>query len=195
MLRRAGDIFLRLTDTTSRLCEGAAVLLLFGFAGLMLAEVVKRGFIGGSLAYSWEISTYAMAAMFFLAAGRTLRTGRHVRVSLLLEASGPRLRAGVEAAAAVVALVLAVGIFLSLVDMTRASFARDLRAPTFTATPLAWPQMALAVGAGQLVLDLLARLVRLMRGEPLQEQSADEPPDDAPEESPSATTARMRDDG
>jgi TRAP-type C4-dicarboxylate transport system permease small subunit len=115
---------------------------------------------------------------------------------LLLEASGPRLRAGVEAAAALVALVLAVGIFLSLVDMTRTAFVRDLRAPTFTATPLAWPQMALAVGAGQLVLDLLARLVRLMRGEPLQEQSADEDPDIALHEaSPPATTTQRRDDG
>jgi len=186
MLRRTGDIYLRLTDATSRLCEGVAVLLLFGFAGLMLAEVAKRGFIGGSLAYSWEISTYAMAAMFFLASGRTLRTGRHVRVSLALEASPPRLRAGIELAATLVALVLAVGIFLSLRDMALTSFQRGTRSPTFTSTPLVWPQALVAIGALQLCLDLLARLLRLLRGEAPQIVAPEELDliDDQPEKAP-----------
>jgi TRAP-type C4-dicarboxylate transport system permease small subunit len=174
MLRRVSDHFLRLTDVTSRLCEGVAVLLLFGFAGLMLAEVVKRGFIGGSLAFSWEISTYAMAAMFFLAAGRTLRTGRHVRVSLLLEASGPRLRQLIDMAATLVGLVLAVLIFLSLVNLASASWARGLRSATYTATPLVWPQALMAIGAGQFCLDLGARLIRLLRGLPPQETAPEE---------------------
>ncbi len=168
MLRRIGDIYLRLTDATSRLCEGVAVVLLFGFAALMLAEVVKRGFIGGSLAFSWEISTYAMAAVFFLAAGRTLRTGRHVRVSLALEASPPRLRLSIELLATLVALVLATGIFLTLRDMALTSFQRGTRSPSFTSTPLVWPQALVAIGALQLCLDLFARLLRLLRGEPAQ---------------------------
>ncbi len=174
MLRRACDHFLRFTDMTSRLCEGMAVVLLFGFAALMLAEVVKRGFVGGSLAFSWEISTYAMAAMFFLAAGRTLRTGRHVRVSLLLEASGPKTRRVIDLLATLAGLILAIVILVALFNLASASWSRGLRSATYTATPLAWPQALMAVGALQFSLDLCARLIRLVRGQAAQETAIEE---------------------
>ncbi|QDL94924.1 TRAP transporter small permease (plasmid) [Paroceanicella profunda] len=170
MIRR----FLSFTDITSRAAEALAVLLLFAFCLLMLAEVFSRGFLATSLPFSWEYAAFAMGGTFLLGLGPALRHGTQVRVSLVLDRGGPRWRRGLDLAATAAALGLGVLVFLALFSVFQTSLARGLRAASYMATPLAVPQFIALLGAGQFVLALAARLLRLMLGEPTELPRPDE---------------------
>lgn len=170
------DRFLNLIDRSSRLFEGVAVLMLFGFGALMLGEVFARGFLSQSLPFSWEYSTFAMAGVFLLASGRAIRTATHVRVSLILEATSPRVARGLDVLANVAALVIVALLVAALHDAFSTSLERGLVSATIVATPLAIPQGIILVGAVQLWLDLLARLIRLITGRTIDDREADAAP-------------------
>lgn len=172
------DTFLNLIDRSSRLLEGVAVVMLFGFGALMLGEVFARGFLSQSLPFSWEYSTFAMAGVFLLASGRAIRTATHVRVSLVLEAAPPRIARTMDALANVMALVIVAGLVAALHDAFSTSLERGLVSATIVATPLAVPQGIILVGAVQLWFDLLARLIRLMTGRAVDDREADAVPEE-----------------
>ncbi|HRD85473.1 MAG TPA: TRAP transporter small permease subunit, partial [Rubrivivax sp.] len=75
------------------LYDGAAVLAalcMIGLLGMVLVSILGRQFhfhLPGTDAYAG----YLMAAAGFLALAHTLKRGEHIRVTLLLEHTGPRL--------------------------------------------------------------------------------------------------------
>ncbi len=172
------DSFLTAIDRSSRLLEGVAVALLFGFGALMLGEVFARGFLARSLPFSWEYSTFAMAAVFLLASGRAIRTATHVRVSLILEAAPARVARILDIVANVVALAIVALLVAALHDAFSTSLERGLISATIVATPLAIPQGIILIGAVQLWLDLLARLIRLLTGRAVEDRAADAVPEE-----------------
>lgn len=155
--------FLKFTDWTARICETVAMVLLYAFCILMLAEVFSRGFLARSLPFSWEYSAFAMCGVFLLGFGPSLLRGTQVRVTLLL--TRPRLQRGVDIAATLVALVLAVLLFEAFFTVFMTSLERGLRQSSYMNTPLAIPQALAVLGAGEFILAIAARLVRLLIGE------------------------------
>ncbi|WP_181409862.1 TRAP transporter small permease subunit [Martelella alba] len=156
--------FLIFTDWTARIAETVAMILLYGFCTLMLAEVISRAVVHTSLAVSWEYSAFAMAAVILLGLGPSLRHGKQVRVSLLLSRGAPRLRTGVEIFSTLIGIALAILMLNAFWSVFHTSLVRGIRQASYVNTPLAIPQFFAVVGAGEFVLALLARLVRLMSG-------------------------------
>ncbi|MEC7515579.1 MAG: TRAP transporter small permease subunit, partial [Pseudomonadota bacterium] len=70
-------------DGLARLSAYLAAGLIVGIAALILAEIFSRAVLNLSLSFAWEYAAYFMGAAVFLAAVFTLRSGGHVRVSLL----------------------------------------------------------------------------------------------------------------
>ncbi|RRH72979.1 TRAP transporter small permease [Falsigemmobacter faecalis] len=161
--------YLALSDRTSRAAETLAVLLLYGFCALMLAEVFARGFIGTSLAMSWEFSAFAMAGVFLLGAGPAMRHGAHVRVTLVQGLLPPKGRRVLEVVAILGAIACAALLFWIFTRLFLNSWAKDLRQSSYTATPLIWPHALAMLGAAQFVLDLVARLIRTLLNEPSEQ--------------------------
>ena len=133
--------------------------------GLMLAEVVARNVFVQSLTFSWEFSGYLMGATFFFGAAYTLRSGGHVRVSLLAESLPPAAARVLDMAATLLGIAVTLFILYALADLTLTSFKRGILSFTPTQTPLIFPQGVLAVGGLILSLQMLARLIRLFRHE------------------------------
>ena len=169
--------FLKFSDTTSWLAETLAVILLYGFCLLMLAEVFSRGFLSTSLALSWEYSAFAMAGVFLLGAGPALRRGSHVRVALVQGMLGPRGQRALNIAATFVGIALAILLLVIFWSMFANSWTRGLRQPSYTNTPLIYPQGLAVLGAAQFVLDLVARAIRLCLHLPPEQPLAKEPAD------------------
>lgn len=169
---------LNLIDRLSRLAETVAVVLIFSYCGLMLAEVVARA-QARSLSYSWEFSQYAMAAIFALAAGPALRSGTHVRIGLLTELLPSRIAKWVDVIAILLALVVTGLIVLAMWTKTGTSFERGIVATSVTKTPLWVPQVFVLWGFAQLWLDLLARLIRRFTDQTVEWRHADAEPSDA----------------
>lgn len=172
------NVFLNLIDRSSRLLEGVAVAMLFGFGALMLGEVFARGFLSQSLPFSWEYSTFAMASVFLLASGRAIRTATHVRVSLVLEAAPRPIARAVDVLANIVGLIIVAALVAALFNAFSTSLSRGLVSATIVATPLAVPQGIILVGAVQLWFDMLARLIRLVSGRTAEDRGADSVPEE-----------------
>lgn len=164
--------FLSLIDRLSRLAETLAVALIFGYAALMLAEVVARA-QARSLSFTWEFSQYAMAALFALAAGPAIRTGVHVRISLVSERLPARAAKTLDVLANLVALVIVALIVGAMWTKVTTSFERNILATSVTKTPLWIPQALVLWGFAQLWLDLLARLIRRVKDQPYEWRNAD----------------------
>ena len=172
------DRFLTLIDRLSRLAETVAVALIFGYCALMLAEVVARA-QASSFSFTWEFSQYAMAGIFALAAGPAIRTGVHVRISLLSEALPKPARKWLDIGANVAALVIVAFIVQAVWTKVSASYDRNILATSVTQTPLWIPQTIVLWGIVQLWFDLGARLVRRASGRDHEQRDADAETSDA----------------
>lgn len=171
------DRILTFMDRLSRFAETIAVVLIFGYCALMLTEVVARA-QAQSFSFTWEFSQYAMASIFALAAGPAIRTGVHVRISLLPEALPPAGRKWLDVLANVAALVIVALIVAAVWTKTSTSFERNILATSVTKTPLWIPQAMVLWGMSQLWLDLAARLVRRVTGRTCEWRDADAEPAD-----------------
>lgn len=159
-------------DALSRACGYAAAGLVLGIAALILAEIFCRTVLNVSLSFAWEYSAYALAMAIFLAAPFTLRTGGHVRVLLLSQSLSPRAARRLDAVATAGGTVVAGWLAWSLAAFAWRSWATGSTSATIDETPLAYPQAVMAFGAVLLTAQLLARGVRLLRGEPPDDEAA-----------------------
>ena len=165
---------LRLIDATGRFAGYAAALMIVGIAGLVLAEIVCRNLFNISLTFAWDFSAYMMAGAIFLGAAFTLRSGGHVRVSLLTHNVPPLLAYAIDLAATVFALAIACFAAYALILFAWSSYATGRTSSTIDATPLIYPQGLIAFGAILLALQFLARLLRLILREAPEDESAKE---------------------
>ncbi len=158
---------LSLIDRLSRFSETVAVLLIFGYCGLMLAEVFARS-QAVSFSFSWEYSQYAMAAIFALASGPAIRTGVHVRIGAVSDHLPLPVARWMDIVASLVALCIVSLIFWAMWEKVGRSFERNILATTVTKTPLWIPQLLVLWGFAQLWLDCAARLYRRYKKVPYE---------------------------
>ncbi len=171
------DPVLTTIDRLSRFAESTAVAMIFGYCALMLTEVVARA-QAQSFSFTWEFSQYAMASIFALGAGPAIRTGVHVRISLLTEALPAKAQKWLDVSANVVALIIVALIVLAMWSKVGTSIDRNILATSVTKTPLWIPQAVVLWGIAQLWLDLAARLVRRASGRVHEWRDADTEPSD-----------------
>jgi TRAP-type mannitol/chloroaromatic compound transport system permease small subunit len=91
----------RLTTAVGR----AVAWLALGVVLLQFALVVARYLFGLGSIWLTETVIYAHATLFMLAAAWTLRTGGHVRVDVFYAEAGPRTRAKIDLAGALILLL------------------------------------------------------------------------------------------
>ncbi len=169
---------LKWIDGLSRFAETVAVLLIFGYCGLMLAEVFARS-QALSFSFSWEYSQYAMAAIFSLASGPAIRAGVHVRISAVSEYLPTNAAKWVDIVATTVALAVVSLIVWAMLEKVGRSLDRNILATTVTKTPLWIPQLLVLWGFMQLWLDTAARLYRRYKQLPHEWRNMDSEVSDA----------------
>lgn len=167
-------MLLRLIDGVGRLAGYAAALMVVGIALLVLAEITLRNLFDISLTYAWDYSSYMMAGAIFCGAAFTLRTGGHVRVSLLTHNVPPALAFAIDFLATAFATAMSAYLAYALVLFAWSSFATGRTSSTIDATPLVYPQGMIAFGAILLALQFLARLIRLVLREPPEDETGKE---------------------
>lgn len=148
-----------------------SALLTVSIVVMILSEIVARSLFNYSLSFAWEYSAYAMGVAMFGGAAYALRTGGHIRVSLLASSVPPRAAYWIDVFCTVVAIAISVFISYALVQFAWRSYLAGSTAPTVSATPLVIPQAAIAIGAALLSLQLVARLARLLLGRVPEDQS------------------------
>jgi TRAP-type C4-dicarboxylate transport system permease small subunit len=156
-IRRALD---RLYDAAA---YGAAFFLVgtLAMVALGVAGRLLDWYVPGTDAYAG----YCMAASGFLALAHTLRRGEHIRVSLVLEHSGPRLRRALELASLAISTVLAAAFAWYSIRLTFQSWEFNDISTGNDATPLWIPQLAMAMGTVVLLVAFADELLLEWRGQ------------------------------
>jgi TRAP-type C4-dicarboxylate transport system permease small subunit len=150
-----------------RLYDGAAALaaaMMVGVLLMVLLSIVSRQLhfhVPGTDAYAG----YLMAGAGFLALAHTLKRGEHIRVTLLLQALGPRTRRALELWSLALASTLGGALAFYSVKLAWQSHAFHDVSTGNDATPLWIPQLAMAAGAILLFVALLDELWLEWRGE------------------------------
>ncbi len=159
-----------LSDGIARFAAYVSAVLIFAIAGLILSEIAARTFFNVSLSFAWEHASYCMASAVFLGAASTLRTGGHVRVSLLSATVPPVVARAIEYLATAFGAGIAIFVAYALVVFAWQSAVTGRTSATIDETPLVIPQGVMAFGACLLALQLLVRLLRLFVGDPPEDE-------------------------
>ena len=159
-----------------RLYDAAGYLAAFFMIGVLLmvlASVVGR-LMDFNLRGSDAYAGYCMGAASFLALAHTLKRGEHIRVTLLLERFGGRLRRPLElwshAAGTFFCAVLAI---YSVRLVWQSHVFNDVSQGN-DATPMWIPQMSMAAGAIVLLVAMVDDFILLLRGREIARAGADE---------------------
>lgn len=133
---------------------------------MLIAEVIATSVFAWSQPWAVEYGSYLCAFTLLAGSGYALRHGTHIRVMLLLEFSPRRMRLSVELFCTMAALVVAGMLAWGLSELAWRSHVRNSVSYFAMQTPLVWPQAMMAAGALLLALALVARLIRLLIGDP-----------------------------
>ncbi|MGE0356295.1 MAG: TRAP transporter small permease [Burkholderiales bacterium] len=150
----------------------AAAFFMVGVLAMVLASVLGR-LLGFNLRGSDAYAGYCMAAAAFLALAHTLRRGEHIRVTLFLQRSGPRVNHALELwSHAAGAFFSAVFAYYS-VRLAWQSYTFNDISQGNDATPLWIPQIGMAAGAIVLAVAMADELVLLLRRRPAAPSGGD----------------------
>jgi TRAP-type C4-dicarboxylate transport system permease small subunit len=154
-------------------CGVLAALFLVGIAVLLLAQIVGRLF-GILVPSANELAGFSMAAATFLALADTLGSGGHIRVSLVIQRLGGRVRRAVELWCLAVGTLL-IGYFTAYaIVMVWESYDFGDVSPGLLPVPLWIPQLGMAVGLLAMAMIFLEELVHVWRGGvPVYEESGE----------------------
>ena len=167
--RRPSDPIGRVLDTIDGLSmwgAWASAACIASILGLIVAEVVSRNLFNISIYFAWEFSAYLMGAAFLMGAAYALRAGAQIRVNVLLENVPKPVARFFDLFSTVCGIAIAAYLTWALGEMTWFSWMRESRSPEKSEI-LRWiTQFPLALGSLLFTLQAIARLGRLLRGEP-----------------------------
>ncbi len=153
-------------DWISKALGAFAAVLTVSIGVVIIAEIFARSVFNVSFSFAWEYSAYAMGVAMFCGMAFTLRTGGHIRVSLLASALTKKPAHAIDILCTLGGIFFSGFISFALCELAWKSFLSGSTSPSVTATPLIIPQGLIALGAVLLTLQFIARLIRLLINEP-----------------------------
>ncbi len=162
----------RAIDGLARFSAYVAAALIVGIAVLILVEIFCRAVFNLSLSFAWEYSAYFMGTAVFLAAAFTMRTGGHVRVSLLSSNVPPPVARAIDWVATFFGTAIAIYVAYALGDFAWQAFLSGSTSPTIDEIPLVIPRGAIAFGALLLAVQMIARSIQTVTGADIEDAVA-----------------------
>jgi len=151
-------------DRFSRLLAYIAGTAILCIALMQLLELLLRNLFNISLPFVWEFASYLHMGAIFLAAAYTLRTGGHIRVTLL-QRIHPR---AFECMATSVALFISTFMSSAMVKFAWNYALNGRTSGTVNDVPLVYPAAFMAFGAVMLSVQLVLRLVICLHGKDVE---------------------------
>jgi TRAP-type C4-dicarboxylate transport system permease small subunit len=142
---------------------------------LMAIAVVFRYVIGQPLIWADEAVRYLLVFSVALGLADVMRRGENIRVDIVLEMVRPRTRRIIEVAGLLAALIFGLSLVWLGADMVAFSADLELTTAGKIDIPSAWVESAIPLGGILLSLATLIRLLRVIRGEPVQQPGGHAP--------------------
>jgi TRAP-type C4-dicarboxylate transport system permease small subunit len=154
----------RVATAISWVAGAVAALLIVVILAVTALSVFNRYVLGRPLIGVDEATGYLVVAVVMCGAAEALRRGDHIRIDLLLDAAGPRMRWLLDAWAH--ASVLAFAVMLLVTAWHTVTFSRSFGAYSsgYLEMPMWIPQSTMLLGAALLALVSLVKLLRHLAG-------------------------------
>lgn len=150
-------------DWIYRLTAILAALSLVGLLVMLALQIVVRA-MGSIVVWSDDIASFLLVATSFLAMAGTFRNGVHVRVSLLINRSGPRFRRILEIGCLLLCAALAFYLAYASIDQVIDSYNFDERTSGIVPFRIWIPQTIMSAGAVIFCIAIVDALVDVLRG-------------------------------
>lgn len=162
------NTYIRIVGGLSKLGGLVAVLLLAAAVLVVCQMVVMRYVLNASTVWQTEFVIYALVAATFIGSGHVLLEKGHVGVDLLPVSLGGRWQTALEILAALLSIA-----FLSILAWSGWSYFHEAWSGGWTtdtvwAPPLWIPLLPMPLGIGLLILQYIAEIMKIARGEHLQ---------------------------
>jgi TRAP-type C4-dicarboxylate transport system permease small subunit len=153
----------RLLDGLYALTSVLAALALVAIAVIVVAQMTGR-WSGIQVRSADEFAGYALVATGFLGLAPTYRAGEHIRVSLLVDRLGGRVKHGFETVILVVAAVALVWATVWAGRFVYDSFRFHEMSQGLVPVPMWIPQAPMVFGLGVFALTVIDDLAGALRG-------------------------------
>lgn len=154
----------RLLDTLDRLENGIATAGLCLMLLLVSCEIVNRNVFNTSFQWVEEVARYLMIWSVYFAAANLVSTGGHLRVELLLDRAGPRMRRVLNGLAELWVAVFGIAITISGYQFVESSFIMGFTsADSDFPLKLAWVYLVIPLTFCLTALHAALRLARTFR--------------------------------
>jgi TRAP-type C4-dicarboxylate transport system permease small subunit len=160
----------KLLNTLYDGAAGLAALCMVGTLVMVVLGMVDR-FVTINFRGTDMYAGYFMAGAGFLALAHTLKRGEHIRVTLLLNAAGPRLRRALEVFSLFCAVLLSAALAYYSVRLAYQSWQFNDVSTGNDATPLWIPQIGMALGSIVLLLAFIDEFMLELAGRRVQAHS------------------------
>ena len=134
--------------------------MIIGAGVLMMSELVTRYVLRRPLIIADELSGYAMVGIGLLGLAFTFQQKSHIRITFLTSVLPPKVSKCVRLLTLGVAAIWVAIASKSSLSLVQSSFQRGIRSITLLMTPLAWPQMAIALGFIVLLLMIILNIAK-----------------------------------
>ncbi|MBI4587450.1 MAG: TRAP transporter small permease [Candidatus Rokubacteria bacterium] len=150
--------------STAAMAVSAVATMLM--TALITVEVVGRSFFRVSTLVSDEMAGYLLVVLTFFGLADSLRSDSFIRVDLLYDRWGPRVKRGLDIILLLVALLYTALLAYYFWWFVGESYRFGTTSIYFTRTPLWIPQGLMAVGASMLILQILAEIGKRLAAPP-----------------------------
>ncbi|RLC39499.1 MAG: hypothetical protein DRH33_02685 [Candidatus Nealsonbacteria bacterium] len=131
----------------------------------ILAEIIARKFFNFGFLFVLEVSSYLLAASWFLSASYTLRTNGHVRVNVFANILNEHTLRILDILATIFGIILCVIFFRAVYILTIDSYFFHKTSFSPLRAPLYIPQAFVAIGMFFMLLQMIMRLILLLVNE------------------------------
>ena len=142
-------------------CIFIAVITIF-----ILAEIIARRFFNYGFLFVLEVSTYLLAASWFLSAAYALRTDGHIRVNVLTSIIKSEHAARLlDIFATILGIIISLIFFRAVFWLFSESYLLGKTSFSALRAPLYVPQLFVAIGMLFMLLQMIMRLLLLLFNE------------------------------
>ena len=155
---------LRTIETLIRVLSGHVQgwVILFMMC-LVLVDVTTRYLLQNPLSIAEEFGGYLLVAITCMGLAFAWQEGSHVRIELLIKKLPARLRQWLRLLTLTMAFVFTLFMLFASYELVSLSFLFGQRSGSWTRTPIAYPQIAILIGAVLLLFQLVAEIFRAAR--------------------------------
>lgn len=149
---------------TFRLNELSSIFIVI-ITIFILAEIIARKFFDYGFNFVLEVTTYMLAASWFLSAAYTLRTDGHVRVNIFTNILNVRAARILDVFATTLGIAFCTIFFRAVFILMRDSYFFHKTSFSPLRAPLYIPQVFIVVGMLFMLIQMIMRLMLLMINE------------------------------